>query len=53
MLGACLLGVLTNGLLLMGISEFESEIITGAVIMIAVIVDHYRARLAARLAAHG
>ena len=52
-LGACLLGVLTNGLLLMGISEFESEIITGAVIMIAVIVDHYRARLAARLAAPG
>jgi ribose transport system permease protein len=49
LLGACLLGVLTNGLLLLGVSDFQRQMITGAVIMIAVVVDHYRGRLAARL----
>ncbi|MFJ6694960.1 ABC transporter permease [Streptomyces sp. NPDC091272] len=48
LLGACLLGVLTNGLLLMGVSDFQRQMITGAVIMIAVVVDHYRGKLAAR-----
>ncbi|QEU83339.1 ABC transporter permease [Streptomyces subrutilus] len=49
LLGACLLGVLTNGLLLMGVSDFQRQIITGAVIVVAVVVDHYRGRLARRL----
>ncbi|MFJ1869663.1 ABC transporter permease [Streptomyces sp. NPDC088097] len=49
LLGACLLGVLTNGLLLMGVSDFQRQIITGGVIVVAVVVDHYRGRLAARL----
>ncbi|MEU8888077.1 ABC transporter permease [Streptomyces sp. NPDC048442] len=49
LLGACLLGVLTNGLLLMGVSDFQRQMITGAVIMIAVVVDHYRGRIAARV----
>ncbi|MFI6596149.1 ABC transporter permease [Nonomuraea sp. NPDC050536] len=49
-LGACLLGVLTNGLLLMGVSDFERQIITGLVILIAVVLDAYRLRLARRLA---
>ncbi|MFI5761876.1 ABC transporter permease [Streptomyces sp. NPDC051563] len=49
LLGACLLGVLTNGLLLMGVSDFQRQIITGAVIVVAVVVDHYRGRLANRL----
>ncbi|BFV60783.1 ABC transporter permease [Kitasatospora sp. CMC57] len=49
LLGACLLGVLTNGLLLMGVSDFQRQMITGLVIMIAVVVDYYRGRLAARL----
>ncbi|MFI5806955.1 ABC transporter permease [Streptomyces sp. NPDC051561] len=49
LLGACLLGVLTNGLLLMGVSDFQRQMITGAVIMIAVVVDHYRGKLAARM----
>ncbi|MFE0177328.1 ABC transporter permease [Streptomyces sp. NPDC059002] len=49
LLGACLLGVLTNGLLLMGVSDFQRQMITGGVIMVAVVVDHYRDRLAARL----
>ncbi|MCZ4102977.1 ABC transporter permease [Streptomyces sp. So13.3] len=51
LLGACLLGVLTNGLLLMGVSDFQRQMITGAVIMVAVVVDHYRGRLASRLVA--
>ncbi|MGH4030161.1 ABC transporter permease [Actinomycetota bacterium Odt1-20B] len=49
LLGACLLGVLTNGLLLMGVSDFQRQMITGGVIMVAVVVDHYRDLLAARL----
>ncbi|MFI6320353.1 ABC transporter permease [Nonomuraea sp. NPDC050556] len=49
-LGACLLGVLTNGLLLMGVSDFERQIITGLVILVAVILDAYRLRLARKLA---
>ncbi|MET7358651.1 ABC transporter permease [Streptomyces sp. NPDC005562] len=49
LLGACLLGVLTNGLLLMGVSDFQRQMITGGVIMVAVVVDHYRDRLASRL----
>ncbi|MFD7031547.1 ABC transporter permease [Streptomyces sp. NPDC059917] len=49
LLGACLLGVLTNGLLLMGVSDFQRQIITGAVIVVAVVIDHYRGRLADRL----
>ncbi|MEU3465807.1 ABC transporter permease [Streptomyces sp. NPDC006733] len=51
LLGACLLGVLTNGLLLMGVSDFQRQMITGGVIMVAVVIDHYRGRLAARLPA--
>lgn len=48
LLGACLLGVLSNGLLLMGVSDFERQMVTGAVIMVAVVLDHYRGKLAAR-----
>lgn len=51
LLGACLLGVLTNGLLLVGVSDFQRLMITGAVIMIAVIIDAYRRRLADRVTA--
>jgi ribose transport system permease protein len=49
LLGACLLGVLTNGLLLMGVSDFQRTMITGAVIIVAVILDAYRRRLSIRL----
>jgi len=50
LLGACLLGVLTNGLLLMGVSDFQRTMITGGVIILAVILDAYRRRLSIRLA---
>jgi len=49
-LGACLLGVLTDGLLLMGVSDFERQIITGVVILVAVVLDAYRRRLGDRIA---
>ncbi|TDE08617.1 ABC transporter permease [Jiangella asiatica] len=49
-LGACLLGVLTNGLLLMGVGDFARQMVTGAVIILAVIIDYYRQRLSSRLA---
>ncbi|MEV6065093.1 ABC transporter permease [Nocardia sp. NPDC052001] len=49
LLGACLLGVLTNGLLLMGVSDFQRIMVTGAVIIIAVILDAYRKRLMTHL----
>src|SRR5690606_39320300 len=45
LLGACLIGVLGNGLLLMGVSDFQREIITGGVIMLAVVLDAYRRNL--------
>jgi ribose transport system permease protein len=48
MLGAALLGILTNGLLLMGVSDFQRTMVTGGVIMLAVVLDAYRKRLALR-----
>ncbi len=47
-LGACLIGVLADGLILMGVGDFVSQMITGGVIILAVIVDSYRARFAER-----
>ncbi|MVU81917.1 ABC transporter permease [Nocardia sp. ET3-3] len=51
LLGACLLGVLTNGLLLMGVSDFQRTMVTGAVIIVAVVLDAYRKQLMTRLSA--
>ncbi len=48
LLGAAIIGVLANGLILMGITDFIRQIITGLVIILAVILDSYRARLSAR-----
>ena len=47
LLGAFIIGVLANGLILIGLSDFVRQIITGVVIVVAVILDHYRARYAA------
>jgi ribose transport system permease protein len=46
-LGACLIGVLADGLILIGIGDFVRQMITGGVIILAVILDSYRARIAA------
>jgi len=41
-LGACIMGVLTNGLILLGVNDFLRQMITGFVIILAVILDSYR-----------
>ncbi len=46
LMGACLMGILTNGLILMGVGDFARQIVTGLIIILAVIFDVYRARLA-------
>jgi ribose transport system permease protein len=49
-LGACLLGVLANGLLLLGVGDFARQMVTGAVIIFAVVLDYYRQKASNRLA---
>jgi len=46
--GACIMGVLTNGLILLGVSDFLRQMITGFVIILAVIFDSYRRSFSAR-----
>jgi len=48
LLGACIIGVLANGLILIGMSDFLRQMVTGCVIILAVVLDAYRARLAGR-----
>jgi len=43
-LGACIIGVLANGLVLIGVGDFIRQMITGGVIILAVILDTYRLR---------
>jgi ribose transport system permease protein len=47
LLGASIIGVLANGLILLGLSDFMRQMITGVVIIVAVILDHYRAKYSA------
>ncbi|WOS61204.1 ABC transporter permease [Sinorhizobium fredii] len=47
LLGACIIGVLANGLILFGLSDFMRQLITGVVIILAVIIDKYRERITA------
>ncbi len=51
LLGAAIIGVLANGLILMGVTDFVRQIVTGGVIILAVILDAVRARLGASGAA--
>ena len=48
LLGAAIIGVLANGLILMGVTDFIRQIITGLVIILAVVLDSYRGRLLRR-----
>lgn len=43
--GACIIGVLNNGLLLMGMDDFVRQMLTGAIIIGAVVLDTYRSKL--------
>jgi ribose transport system permease protein len=48
-LGASIMGVLNNGLLLLGMGDFARQMVTGLIIVVAVIIDQYRARALARV----
>jgi ribose transport system permease protein len=43
-LGACIMGVLNNGLLLIGMGDFARQMVTGLIIVAAVVLDTYRAK---------
>lgn len=49
-LGACIIGVLNNGLLLLGMGDFARQMVTGFIIIGAVILDTYRVRLSVQMA---
>ena len=49
LIGAAIMGVLNNGLLLVGLSDFARQIVTGFIIVLAVVLDTYRARLSRML----
>jgi len=49
-LGACIIGVLNNGLLLVGFGDFTRQMVTGFIIVLAVIIDTYRARISIKFA---
>ena len=42
MLGAVLLGLITNGLILMGISSYWQQVFSGTIIILAVALDTWR-----------
>ncbi|OQY31668.1 MAG: sugar ABC transporter [Spirochaetaceae bacterium 4572_59] len=48
-LGASIMGVLNNGLLLIGMGDFARQIITGVIIILAVVLDTYRTKFSAAL----
>lgn len=48
LLGAFIIGVLANGLILIGLNDFMRQMITGIVIIIAVVLDYYRAKYASK-----
>lgn len=48
LLGATLMGVLTNGLILMGVGDFVRQMVTGLIIVVTVIFDAYRIKFAQR-----
>jgi len=52
-IGAFVIGVLSNGMVLLGISEFWQTVIKGLVIVLAVIVDQLQYRLQQRAALLG
>ena len=49
LLGACVIGVLADGLVMLGVSEFWQMVIKGTVIILAVAVDQLQSRVEATL----
>jgi erythritol transport system permease protein len=50
LIGAFVIGVLADGLVMMGVSSFWQNVIKGAVIVLAVIIDQVQARMQERIA---
>jgi erythritol transport system permease protein len=48
--GAFVIGILSDGLIMMGVSSFWQTVIKGVVIILAVVIDQTQARLQARIA---
>lgn len=49
LLGACVIGVLADGMVMLGVSEFWQMVVKGVVIVLAVAGDQLQSRLQARL----
>ena len=49
-IGAFIIGVISDGMVMCGVSEFWQMIIKGLVIVVAVIIDQYQRALQARMA---
>lgn len=49
LIGACVIGVLADGLVMLGVSEFWQMVIKGVVIVLAVAIDQFQTRLQTRL----
>jgi len=50
LIGAFVIGVLNDGLVMMGVSSFWQKVITGSVIVLAVIIDQVQARMQEQIA---
>lgn len=50
LIGAFVIGVLNDGLVMMGVSSFWQQVIKGAVIVFAVVIDQVQARMQERIA---
>jgi erythritol transport system permease protein len=50
LIGAFVIGVLNDGLIMMGVSSFWQKVITGSVIVLAVIIDQIQARMQEQIA---
>jgi erythritol transport system permease protein len=48
LIGACVIGVLSDGLVMLGVSEFWQMVIKGTVIVLAVAIDQLQSRLQAK-----
>lgn len=49
-IGAFVIGILTDGLIMMGVSSFWQMVIKGLVIIAAVVIDQFQRKLSARIA---
>ena len=48
--GDCVIGVINNGMVMCGVSEFWQMVIKGLVIIVAVIIDQFQRKMQAKMA---